>query len=95
MQENSHEDGLQVPHFLLSANCADNYSRKECEFFRLGGLNYVPILGRLLPTDKIALVFALWNRSCQKISYENTVSLTLTEREVWCEPRFCHSDEIS
>lgn len=50
MQENSHEDGLQVPHFLLSANCGDNYSLKECEFLSLGGLNYVPILGRVLPT---------------------------------------------
>lgn len=55
----------------------------------------MPILGSILPTDKITLAFTVWNRSCQKISYKNTMSLTLTEQEVECEPRFCRSGEIS
>lgn len=92
---NGHEDGLQLPHFYLCVNCANNYSLAGCEFLSLGGLNCMLILGRVLPTDEITLAFTVWNRSCQKISNKNTVSLTLTEQEVWCEPLFWQSDETS
>lgn len=55
--ENGNEVDLQLPHFFLCVNCADNFSLTGCEFLSLGGLNYMPILGRVLPTDKITLTF--------------------------------------